>query len=522
MTQFSIPNRPFATELITDLMTPDGIFEATLGQQNINAHIRNDSVTINNVQVYIESVSDPGIVVTPATYNLTSAATGVSHLFSWNADFSEASPGKHLVSFIVDTAAGTQRILKYIFVTKMSFDSATRSYSVTTPQGVMNVAFNEMIGPADPNCCKPKPNLRHGAISHVDGTYVTPNLLSYLNHGSDVSSSPNFTLCAPQLLLGKLKAQVQPTPPYAGQYGDLPFQDPWWKVALCLVAFALLVAAAVAEAVSGGADLTAGLGNTTDDNPSGGNCCGIKAGGGGHSKVAAGLVAAAATVAGIAGASDIRDPFRKGQDHTAPATVGELTIGENLELSLSYPEAVVPGKPFKVTADWKYQRLTNASIYTFSATETNANIHTLSKYVINAPNVVRTYKHEPFIVNAQFYDANNNLFIGNQLFVRCFLIGPSGQWASFVLQDNGIEADSVANDGTYTGSIAFPMEGIGLNGIWKYYVIAQDINHATPDMKPEQAAQIIGGMLLTNQLSISFKGGTCSLVPDGDVNVISL
>ena len=51
-------------------------------------------------------------------------------------------------------------------------------------------------------------------------------------------------------------------------------------------------------------------------------------------------------------------------------------------------------------------------------------------------------------------------------------------------------------------------------------MIAQDVNDATPDMTPDQAAQIIGGMVLTHQLSITFEGGTCPLVPDGHVHVV--
>lgn len=30
-------------------------------------------------------------------------------------------------------------------------------------------------------------------------------------------------------------------------------------------------------------------------------------------------------------------------------------------------------------------------------------------------------------------------------------------------------------------------------GLWKYLVIAQDVNIARPDMTPEQAARIVGG-----------------------------
>lgn len=531
MTQFVIPNRPFATEPITELMTPDGIFEVALGQQHINAHVKNNGTAETNVQIYIESVADPGIVVTPATYYLANAEQSAAHLFTWQADFTGATPGKHLVSFIVQTAAGHQRILKYIWVTRMNFNPATHSFSITTPEGVLDVAFKEMIGPAHPNCCRPKQNCDCGcdksrtladvfltAARLQETSGQSGNLLGYLAQGFRTNSS-DFTLCAPQVLIDTLAAQVKPTPPYKGQYGDLPFSDPWWKVLLAILAFLLLVAAAIAEAVDGKGDLTAGAGGTHDvPNGGGGSCCTPQASGGGTSKVAAGLLAAAAAVATVAGASDVRDPFRKGADKTAPATPDELTTSEELKLSFAYPEPIVPGKPFKVGTEWEYTRVTTASSYTYTTNETNANIHTLSKYAIHAPNVVRAYKRELFIVKAEFYDADNKIFKGDQLFVQCFLIGPAGQWRRFTLQDNGVSVDDKANDGTYTGATRFSIEDVGL---WKYFVIAQDINQAQPDMKPEQAAQLIGGMLLTHQLTITFDGGTCPLVPDGDVNVLA-
>jgi hypothetical protein len=65
------------------------------------------------------------------------------------------------------------------------------------------------------------------------------------------------------------------------------------------------------------------------------------------------------------------------------------------------------------------------------------------------------------------------------------------------------------------------------NAVVTFYVadpstnlIAQDFNTAQPNMDPDEAAQIIGGMVLTHQLTINLGGGTCPLVPDGHVNVI--
>jgi hypothetical protein len=145
------------------------------------------------------------------------------------------------------------------------------------------------------------------------------------------------------------------------------------------------------------------------------------------------------------------------------------------------------------------------------------NIHVISRYEIEAPDVVHVYREEGFIIKARFFDQDGNLITDNRLFVQCFLCGPNGEYIWFPLLDDGVLDDEKANDGVYTGIYSF---GNVPCGIYKYFVIAQDINTATTDLNPADAAKIIGGMVLTGQLTIDFSGGTCSLVPDGHVNVI--
>jgi hypothetical protein len=143
----------------------------------------------------------------------------------------------------------------------------------------------------------------------------------------------------------------------------------------------------------------------------------------------------------------------------------------------------------------------------------------LSSYDITAPDVVRSYKREPFVVEGMFRGSDGTAYTGADLFVQCFLIGPAGQLRKFVLQNNGADGrlgDAVAL-GTDTGGYQFTVDD---RGPWTFFVIAQDVNDANPDLTPDQAAQIIGGMVLTNQLTITFEGGTCPFVPDGHVNVV--
>ena len=219
--------------------------------------------------------------------------------------------------------------------------------------------------------------------------------------------------------------------------------------------------------------------------------------------------------------TDVRDPFRRGQDKTLPAP-NEQTVAEQLKIALAYPEPVATGRPFSVQAKWDYTRVTDAgTTYTYSVNETNQNTHVLSAYKIDAPNVVRAYRKEPFIIKGKFLGPTGEIFRADQLFVQCILQGTgaqTGRFVRFTMQDDGIDPDQDPADGVYTGRYIFDPEKD--RGLWMIFVIAQNVNIATPNMSPEEAAQIIGGQVLTHQLTIDFTGGTCPFVADGDVNVI--
>jgi hypothetical protein len=516
----NIVNRPFATESISGLMMPDGIFVTTLGHQGLNAQFLNPGSTpSDSAQIYFESVDDPNIVVTPTTYSVPALPGKATKALTWEADFSNATPGKHLVSFMQVRGAQSTRIIARIFVMSVDFSPASKTFTATVPEGLMNVQFIDLIGSTAPcDCggsggkggcccdCGQQQDPKQGAVmARVAKTFAA-------------AAGGKFNPCLGGFLPHRLVVEVVPNPPYAGQYADLPFQDPWWKIVLCIIALILAIAAAVVGGQSGG-DLTVSGGTSGGDNPGAPNCCGIQLQGGSSSGLAAGLAAAAATVAVIAACTDVRDPFRRGEDHTMPAA-GALTNAEALDLTISYLETMQLGKPFAIRAKWNYTRETTAGALTYGVDETQHNVHVIDSYDITAPNVVRSYQREPFIVKAKFTGPGGKLYVGSQLFVQCFLIGPVGQVRKFLLEDNGAGGrfgDATANDGIYTGGWQFTVED---RGLWTFFVIAQDVNDATPDVTPEQAAQIIGGMVVSHQFSITFEGGTCPLVPDGHVNVV--
>ena len=103
------------------------------------------------------------------------------------------------------------------------------------------------------------------------------------------------------------------------------------------------------------------------------------------------------------------------------------------------------------------------------------------------------------------------LFAGEDLYAFCMLASPDGLFFFVPLLDDGIDEDAQANDGTYTGSIHLEkvyrillQKGLKLEGLWKIYAFAQDVNDATPDMLPEIAATRIGGFVVASALDITF------------------
>jgi hypothetical protein len=487
----TINNRPFASDLITGLMLPDGIFEASLGKMRLNAHFTNSGASsLSNLNLYAESASHPGILITPRTHVVASIGSGAAVLKSWDVDVSGVPAGVYYISFIAENAAGRQRIIKKIFVTRIDFNASDHTFSAQTPEGRYTLRYREITEVNGSKCCREKRD--------KENDLSNSNMFENLSYTFSVGQR-KMELCPVFFLPLEQETGWIPDPQYGGQYSDLPFEDPWWKILIAIIAFLILVAAAIVEGTSGTGSITASAG--CPSTPSG-----VCASGGGTSPVAAGLVIAAAVVAGIAVYSDERDLLRIGQDHTPPGA-GEITIKENLITKVKYVETIEFGKPFKVGVDWKYERVTKdmggtEKSYTYSESVVNANVHLLSRYEVNAPDVIRVYKKEPFIVRASFYGENDRLFEGSQLFVKCFLVrNDDSKWIDFIMEDNGSKPDVSRNDGVYTGIHYFDRSD---GGRWKIFVVAQDVNHANENMEPEDAAS----------------GGTCPLVPDGDVEVI--
>lgn len=90
------------------------------------------------------------------------------------------------------------------------------------------------------------------------------------------------------------------------------------------------------------------------------------------SPLTVGLYGGAAAAAVAAAASDVRDPTRRGQDHTVP-DVGELTTSEVVDMEIEYPQLPLPGLAFTTEVKWKYRRNTDTRTLTHEVAETNVN-----------------------------------------------------------------------------------------------------------------------------------------------------
>jgi hypothetical protein len=186
-------------------------------------------------------------------------------------------------------------------------------------------------------------------------------------------------------------------------------------------------------------------------------------------------------------------------------------VAERLDAVFGYPAgAPNAGVPYPVDVKWEYQRITTGGTYTYSVQETQKNIHVNGGVEVEVPATHHAFA-EPLVIRARFKRGADGLFAGEDLYAFSLLRSPDNIYFLLNLVDDGIEPDEQANDGTYTGSIHLEAayrtllkHKAKLEGLWRVYVFAQDVNNATPDMLPQVAAERIGGFMIASGLQITF------------------
>lgn len=500
ITPMDIKRRPFSVEPYTKIMLPDGIFDTALKLQHITCYYTNTSAgVLNNVTIYLEGVGDPGIVPAPRSFHFDRIPAGASVRVSWLADFEYGSPGKKIVSFIAQAAGmALVRTIKQIFVSQTTQDPVTGEYSCTVEEGTLKVGKLAVIGPRD----KWQPcSERYKECRPTQGPWVP----------------------------SEMSMAFYPNPAYPGIHGDLPFSDPWWKILAWIVAAIAAIVAIIAAAMGEGTAGTA-VGGTFDETTGDIDCCTPEPGGipGDDGMTVAGVASAIATGAVAVGLSDAADPWWRGQEATPPKA-GELTTAEKVDVKFSYPEPVmVAGKAYPVHVGWGYGRITTGNSYSYDVDETQTNIHINGGVEVEVPALHHAFS-APLVVRARFLRETGKPFCGADLYAFALLRSPGDGMYFFIdLLDDGIAPDKKANDGTYTGSINLEAayrvllkNKLKLEGRWKVYVFAQDVNDATPDMKPEIAAQHIGGFMVASALQITFDPTLpCPLEAQATVEVV--
>ncbi len=511
-TPMTINRRPFSVEPFTNVMLPDGIFDTAIYQQRITCYCTNTSSNeLKNVNMYLESVGDPGIVPNSQTHFFASIPGGASVRVSWLANFKNGTCGKKLVSIIAQ-AAGSQstRIIKQIFVSKTTYDDVAGEYICEVEEGRLVMSHMTVIGPRGD---------WHNGHSH--GPRCCCCCCRKPGDGTGTGDSGPW-------IPSKMSMAFYPNPGYEGIHGDLPFSDPWWKILAWIIA-AIAAIVAIVAAARGAGEANFGVAGTFDETEPSVDCCepDVEGVAGETEFTVAGVASTVAVVAAAVGMSDVEDPWWRGQTATPPGE-GEVTQVEKVDVAFSYPSgAPNAGIAYPVDVKWTYQRVTDKASYTHSVEEQQLNVHVSDGVEVHAPTTHNAFE-SPLVFRARFQKQGENWYKGEELYALALLRSPDGKYFPVDVLDDGIDFDDDANDSYYTGAIHLEdvykyllKENLKLEGIWKIYVFAQDTNGATPDMLPEVAATHIGGFMVASPVHLTFDPSLpCPMTAQASVNVI--
>jgi hypothetical protein len=490
-TPMAVQTRPFAVEPVTQVMLPDGIFDNALYNLLISCHYTNTSgAPLTSVKLYLESIGDPGIAVTAQTYTFATIPAGASVLLQWRGNFQSASPGKPLVSFVAQADGFTSaRSIKQIFVSQTRYDNVADKWVCTIPEGRLEVtklygikAGNDWWEDGGDNCCRCTPGGKRPP-------YPGPN----------VPTGVNMTW--------------YPNPPFSGQFGDLPYSDPWWKIFALIVAILAAIVGAIAAALGAGA-FNVGVGGKFSDDPSNPSvqCCTPKPGGS--------LKNDATTVAGVCGVicsaaiavacSDAADPIYRGEQNTVPKQ-GELTLSETVQAHWKFVDPPNAGVAYKTDVKWHYERKTTGATYTYDVQEQQTNIHVVDNVEVDTPATLSA--NGTLWAHAKFTKPGGVLYQGPELYTICFFRSPdpTAYYFQVPLLDDGRAPDAGANDGVYSAALSLELarryllkEGGDVEGLWRVYVYAQEVNRTAPGTPPVVAAQTVGGNFIASAVDIKF------------------
>lgn len=288
-TLYDIPYRPYAVRIADLGQMPDGTFEATLGQYYMGVKVHNrwglpypDGYVLDVSDASRADLAARGIRIIddwdPAELaalgqqrlgrglRLAPLAPGNARAVYFKVDVSAASPRKHPVEFVCLNTGGmhdpdhpARRITRTIHVSRTTVDAFHGRVVSEAPQGTLRMDLGEVV--YDPvgmrrarrvrrdDAERPEPadldELRRWlrallAGEEVDVCAVHRTLWCRCVCGDrDGIRGPRITYDPFYVFHTAFGATLTPRVPYAGPHAPLPFDDPWWKLLLALVAWIL-------------------------------------------------------------------------------------------------------------------------------------------------------------------------------------------------------------------------------------------------------------------------------------------
>ena len=293
---FEIPYRPFAVRTSDLMQMPDGVFEARLGTYYMGVRLTNrwgmpftsnnviditpasrGSLALQGIQVLDNWSPDEldalGQQVTPQGIVIGALVPGQSRTVYFKVDVSNARARKHEVEFICRNTAGMadpdhigRKVKQLIYVSKIEYDSASNEYRVDAPQGTLHLHIEQVAI----DYLALRRSLRKARRQSKESPRCADQDLQRLRTLlQDFQSGQNADLCEIQrllacccgadprppttgldpfyLILTRFGVRIVPKAPYGGQFGEIPYDDPWWKLLLALIALILALIGALEE-----------------------------------------------------------------------------------------------------------------------------------------------------------------------------------------------------------------------------------------------------------------------------------
>lgn len=299
---FDIPYRPYAVRINDMFQMPDGIFDTILGSYYMGIRVTNVwAETFTNFHTLDISnnsraeLASQGITILDnwssqelsrlgqdqigRGISLAGLEPGDSKTIYFKINVGAAAPKKYNVEFIHIDISGTpdpqnpKRLMKkQFFVSSSHVDSASGELVCTVAEGSVRLKLKE-VG-YDQNgarrsrkkckCSSKKKKqtleeLRKRLKDLLDGKSLD---VCDINKLLESMLGPDWEKCCNPIEVKagkyclkpffafpiKYEVTIEPSQPFEGQYGPIPFDDPWWKVLLLILAAILLIAGALTEA----------------------------------------------------------------------------------------------------------------------------------------------------------------------------------------------------------------------------------------------------------------------------------